>query len=286
VTVRQALSHRAGVLGVDETLPVADLIDSSRAAAALASTTPAWDPGSAHGYHAITIGVLMEELARRVTGRTLQSIYETDVRAPRDLDFYLGLPLAAESRYRAVASPTAQPEQTQSAPTSTDGIQSLAFNALHSQLDLATGPVSPNNLAVRAAGVAAVGGVGSARGLAGVYAATLDRADPLLSNRTIDEMSREHSFGLDRVLGFTTSFGVAFMKAHPQMDFASYRAFGHDGAGGALGFADPLHELAFGYIPHPMQPPGGADPKAIALSQLVRRIIRAQADASHLTPAT
>jgi hypothetical protein len=64
------------------------------------------------------------------------------------------------------------------------------------------------------------------------------------------------------------------MKPHPLMEFGSFRAFGHDGMGGALAFADPLYGLAFGYVPMPMQPPGGADPKAVQLSQIVRRCIR------------
>jgi hypothetical protein len=89
-------------------------------------------------------------------------------------------------------------------------------------------------------------------------------------------MSRQHSFGIDRVLGFPTAFGVVYMKPRPLMEFGSFRAFGHDGAGGALAFADPLHELAFGYVPMPMQLPGGADSKALELSQLVRQCIGVQ----------
>jgi hypothetical protein len=56
-------------------------------------------------------------------------------------------------------------------------------------------------------------------------------------------------WGVDRVLNFPTAFGVVFMKPHPGCDFGSYQAFGHDGAGGALGYADPLYGISFGYIP-------------------------------------
>jgi hypothetical protein len=65
-------------------------------------------------------------------------------------------------------------------------------------------------------------------------------------------------------------FAVVFMKPQPRMEFGSYKAFGHDGAGGAIGFADPLYKLGFGYIPMPMQYPGGADPKGVRLSQVLR----------------
>jgi CubicO group peptidase (beta-lactamase class C family) len=70
------------------------------------------------------------------------------------------------------------------------------------------------------------------------------------------------------------SFGVIFQTPHPRVPFASHRAFGHDGAGGALGFADPLYEMSFGYIPNPLVLPGGADRRALELSALARRAIR------------
>jgi CubicO group peptidase (beta-lactamase class C family) len=275
ITVRQALSHRAGLIGVVEGFTPAELANSSFAAAKLAASAPFWHPGTAHGYHALTIGVLMEELVRRTTGRTLQSIYETDVRAPRDIDFYLGLPEREEQRFLPVV-PAAARGDDELASVPTDTMQSVAFNVLHSTLAPDAGDMGPNRRSMREAGSAAINGIGSARGLASVYSAVLGTPDeaPLISEKTIGEMSMQHSFGIDRVLGHQTSFGVVYMKPHPLMEFGSFRAFGHDGMGGALAFADPLYELAFGYVPMPMQPPGGADAKAVQLSQIVRACIR------------
>jgi CubicO group peptidase (beta-lactamase class C family) len=253
------------------------MTDSRRAAAMIAAAPPLWQPGTTHGYHALSIGVLMEELARRVAGSSLQAFYESEIRAPRGIDFYLGFPEAEEVRFREVNPPeTPEPDLKPDEWRPTDGLQAIAFNVLGSDLPPTAGPLSPNNRSMRAAGIAAIGGIGSARGLADVYAAVL--GDPtragLISSTTMELMSRQHTFGLDRVLGFTTSFGIVFMKPHPQLDFGSYSAFGHDGAGGALAFADPSYDLAFGYIPLPMQPPGGADPKAVRLTQRIRTIIR------------
>jgi hypothetical protein len=76
------------------------------------------------------------------------------------------------------------------------------------------------------------------------------------------------------VLNKVMCFGIVFMKPHQEVEFGSYRAFGHDGAGGGLGFADPVHGIGFGYIPMPMQYPGAADPKGVQLSTLVRSCIR------------
>lgn len=276
VTVRQLLSHRAGVLGIDEGFGRHEIFDSSLAAAKLADARPQWLPGSAFGYHGLTIGVFMEELVRRVTGSTLQTFYEREIRAPRRLDFYLGLPEAEEPRFRellplrATAAQQAAMDQRSHA---VDTLTSLSYNTLRTtDLPLA-GALSPNTRDVRAAGPVAVGGIGSARGLAAVYDAAATAVDPLLTAETIEVFGQQQSWGTDRVLNAQMCFGVVFMKPQDRMEFGSYRAFGHDGAGGAIGFADPMYDLAFGYIPMPMQYPGGADPKAIVLSQIVRSCI-------------
>jgi hypothetical protein len=117
--------------------------------------------------------------------------------------------------------------------------------------------------------------VGSARGIADVYAAALGQlGDALLGSGTIARVSQEQVSGIDRVLNAQMAFAAVFMKPQQRIPFGSYRAFGHDGAGGALGYADPMYDLAFGYIPMPMQYPGGADEKGVDLSAIVRECIR------------
>jgi CubicO group peptidase (beta-lactamase class C family) len=279
ITVRQVLSHRAGLVGVEGGFTIDDFTNPEAAAAKVAASAPFWEPGTAHGYHALTIGVLMEALVSRVAGRSLQSVYEDDIRAPRDLDFYLGLPESEEPRYRKVMPAEPTPEQLIELAASGWGAESLtavAFNAVNREFAPAEDRTGPNNRDMRAVGFSSINGVGSARGLAGVYAAILGSADaaPLVSPQTVAEVSRQHSYGVDRVLmGMTTAFGIGYMTPHPRMEFGSYRAFGHDGAGGALAFADPYTGMAFGYIPTPMQLPGGADPKAIKLSEVARGCI-------------
>ena len=275
--VRELLCHKAGLANVDGGLTQDELIHSELAAAKLAAQLPQWYPGSMFGYHGLTIGVFMEELVRRITGDTLQNLYESRVRAPRDIDFYLGLPASLEPRFQRVLPMKPSPEQSAfiaSQAISPDSITSLVYNCLNEELDVIGSAISPNNRAFRAAGPAGVGGVGSARGLAGVYASAIGNlGTPLLDASTIAAISQEQSWGIDRTLNIQMCFAVVFMKPQPRMDFGSYKAFGHDGTGGALAFADPLHDMAFGYIPMPMAFPGGADPKAIKLAQIARRII-------------
>jgi hypothetical protein len=87
-------------------------------------------------------------------------------------------------------------------------------------------------------------------------------------------MTQQQVGGVDRVLNKVMCFGIVYMKPHQEVEFGSYRAFGHDGAGGALAFADPAYGIGFGYIPMPIQYPGAADPKGVQLSTLVRSCIR------------
>ncbi|TDL33433.1 serine hydrolase domain-containing protein [Arthrobacter nitrophenolicus] len=278
VLVRELLSHQAGLINVDGGLETADILDSRRAASKLAAQRPYWRPGSTFGYHGLTIGSFIEELVRRITGQTLQELYELTIRAPREIDFWLALPQSQEGRFEAVrpAHPTAEQLAMVSAnPMSSDGMAALMFNGVNNLVPPDLSPYSPNRREVRTAGPAAVGGIGSARGLAQVYAAATGlTGDALLEPDTLAAMGQQQVWGVDRVLNFPTAFAVVFMKPHPGCDFGSYRAFGHDGAGGALGYADPLYDISFGYIPLQMQLPGGADARAIHLSQTVRAAVR------------
>jgi CubicO group peptidase (beta-lactamase class C family) len=287
VTVRQLLSHQAGLVSVDGGLTVAEVLDSRRGAQRLAAQRPAWRPGATFGYHGVTIGIFMEELVRRVAGVSLQELYETAVRAPRGIDFYLGLPASEQRRYRPLLdAPGAAPVEDDGLAIH-DGLESLAYRS-PTRSDGGAGPgpggaglgaggagFSPENPDVRAAGPAAIGGVGSARGLARLYAAAQGYVGaPLLDPETIGELSQTQVVGHDRILGQPMSFGVVFQTPHPRVPFASHRGFGHDGLGGALAFADPLYGLSFGYIPNPIVVPGGADRRAVELSALARRAAR------------
>jgi CubicO group peptidase (beta-lactamase class C family) len=282
VTVEELLSHRAGIPGVDGGFSLDEFLDSSAAAARLAKQRPFWRPGSAFGYHALVLGVLMEELVRRVAGTTLQELYERVVRGPREIGFYLGLPLSEESRYREVRPATltsAQQAESEVWATNDDTLRAVAFN--HAGRGFEGGAaLSPNQRSVRAAGPSGFGGTASARGLAGLYAAALGNlGDPLVSAATLGRFTQELAWGHDRILDSTMCYGAVFQKPMPRMDFGSYQAFGHDGGGGALGFADPFYDLAFGYVPLPMQYsggaryPGGFNPTPVRLSEIARACV-------------
>ena len=257
VTVRELLTHRVGVLGTEEGLFVRELCDSELAAEKLARSTPSWRPGTAVGYHALTMGVFMEELVRRLTGTTLQRIFAERIRDPYDVSFFLGLPEAEDYRFRE-ALPAKEDLRGELDPQRNLGDDLLSGAVLVRNGDKLIECVTPafaNRVDVRRAGLAAAGGVSTAEGLARAYAAALTGVDglaPFLHPKTVSTMSQQQVWGHDRVLDVSMCFGVVFMKAQPRMPFASHRGFGHDGAVGALGFADPEYDLGFGYLPRTM----------------------------------
>ena len=261
--VREALSHQAGLLGVEGGFGL-DEFTTDRAAARLAAAAPAWEPGRQFGYHALTIGILMEELCRRTAGQALQDVYERRIRKPQEVDFFLGLPEDQEPRYRPVLY-SEDPGQPWLDPLSLEGLNSNAPVSTIMEL--------PNIRSVRAAGMSAAGGVGSADGLARLYAAAttgIGCGKPFLEEETIAAMTREQVWGLDRSSGLDNAFAVVFMKPHPSRNFGSHRAFGHEGANAALGFADPSYGLSFGYIPRGAEE-GRTPGRAHRLAAAVRR---------------
>lgn len=269
ITVRQLLSHQAGLVGVQGGFAMEDYNDLSAVAARLAAMAPIWRPGSGtFGYHALTMGIFLEQLCLQVSGERLQDLYNRRIREPYAADMFLGLPESLESRFRQVRF-AQDPLTGFLDPGSIAGVSGnvQAGNLL----------ALPNLRSVRAAGSCSGAGVGSAEGLARIYAGAVTGIDGLpayLSADTIATMSQEQVWGLDRVFGEMSSFALTFMKANPRMDFGSAQAFGHDGANAALGFADPLYGVGFGYVPA-WNEDGGTGGRAMTLSAAVRKAILA-----------
>ncbi|MEV2249466.1 serine hydrolase domain-containing protein [Streptomyces sp. NPDC050147] len=274
VTLRELLSHRAGIVGADSGFTPEEIADDRAIAARLATQRPYWRPGTAFGYHALSIGALAGEVVLRATGRTLHEVYEERVRAPYGLDFHLGLPEALEPRFRSVLPMMPSPDERaflDAQPPQPGTLNSIAFNRNGAHpTDLES---LPNSRAVRAKGPASVGGVASARGLAGMYAAAvggLDGREPLLKADTVAEFGQIHSNGFDLVIRAHRSFGVGFQNvAEAWYPFLGAGSIGHKGVGGSQALADPRSGLAYGYTRRRFPFPGGPAPED---ERLVRAI--------------
>ncbi|KMS73476.1 beta-lactamase [Streptomyces viridochromogenes] len=280
LTLRDLLAHRAGLVGLDAGFTEDELADDRAIAERLADQRPFWRPGTAFGYHALVIGALTGEVVRRATGRTLQEVYEERVRAPYGLDFHLGLPEELEPRFRSAQPMAPTPEQRavlDAVPQGPHTLSSIAFNThVPDPGELVD---YPNSRAVRAAGPASAGGVASARGLAGMYAAAISELDgrpPLLKPDTIAEVGQIHSSGYDLVTRAHRSYGLGFQAtADPWYPFLGAGTFGHSGIGGSQGFADPRGGLAYGYTRRRCAFPGGAAPENERFVRAVHSAARA-----------
>ena len=100
LTVAQALSHQSGLSGITEPMEPADWYDWDGMCSRLANQKPIWEPGSASGYHPITIGFLAGEIARRADEkeRTLGTILREEICEPNKIDFFIGTPESEHHR--------------------------------------------------------------------------------------------------------------------------------------------------------------------------------------------
>ncbi|MCB5910578.1 serine hydrolase domain-containing protein [Streptomyces pinistramenti] len=265
ITLRELLSHRAGLVGADTGFTLDELADDRIVAERLGRQRPYWRPGSAFGYHALVISALSGEVVRRATGRTIQEHFAARVRDARAVDVHLGLPEDQESRFLSAQPAVATPGRAggPAAPESgANSLSGIAFNRNHPQNpELWT---LPNHRTVRAQGPASLGGVASARGLARMYAAAIGSPDgtaALLKPDTAAAFAQIHSIGHDLVTREQKAFGVGFHATSEVYPVLGQGAFGHSGAGGQQAFADPRNGLAYGYSRRRFPVPNGPAPE-------------------------
>jgi CubicO group peptidase (beta-lactamase class C family) len=282
LTTRDLLAHRAGLPVVDGTITPEEALAWHPVVERLAGSTPQWEPGTAHGYHAITYGWLVGEVVRRATGRSLGTVVADELAGPLGLDLWVGLPEAEEPRVSTLIGSdlnvstiigeeilASLPEEIRAlvrAFTDPDGVTQRALTITTPHLDW-------NSRAVHAAEIPAANGIASARALARLYAACIGEVDGvrLLDPATVEDATRTQSEGPDQVLMIPTRFGSGFFLPSAFSPLFGETSFGHAGAGGSLAFADPEHRIGFGYVMNRMQQNLAGDPRTVALADAVRR---------------
>jgi CubicO group peptidase (beta-lactamase class C family) len=269
--VRFLLSHRAGLPAISKALPAEALFDWDVMCSALAEQQPWWKPGEKHGYHAMTFGFLVGELIRRITGESPRDYLRTKLAAPLGADFQIGLSERDENR---VAEIIAAPPPPPGAPNPMAALMSAKPESVTARTlanpPSVSAPGVSNSPAWRRAQLPAANGHGTARALAQVYGA-LSRGGEIggvrvIAPEAIRRFSEEQSSGLDEVLLIPTRFSLGFMMSLPSASMGpGTRSFGHPGAGGSLGFADPDAKIGFGYIMNQMNAGILIDQRATAL---------------------
>ena len=292
VPVAWLLSHKVGLPDVDRPMTLDEALDWDTVTAALADSAPVWEPGTQHGYHAVTYGWLVGEVVRRVSGRSVGQFFAEEVAAPLGLEFWIGLPDEQQRRVAPLIpmdSPEGLPMMMSEEGTGSDaapagliamldmflGEGNLAGRALTAPGGALRDEQIWNEDRVRAAEIPAANGVTNAPSLARMYAACVGEVDGvrLLSEDTLERAIEVQSEGPDSVLIFPIPFAHGFMRHSQMSPFAGERSFGHYGAGGSVGFADPDRRLAVGYVMNKMHFGLAGDPRTAALIEVVDRLV-------------
>jgi CubicO group peptidase (beta-lactamase class C family) len=262
VTVRQLLSHQAGLAAIDRPLSVADLADLDLVAEALADQKPAWVPGTRHGYHGISLGWYEGELIRRVdpAKRSLGRFFAEEIAAPLGAEFYIGVPDSLDQDRIAFIHGYKPAELLLHMGTMP---RKFVIGFLNPRSVTARSFANPKVLSqtgnynrpeVRRLELPASNGTGQVKAIAKAYgdAATGGRILGL-GQSTLDALmspAAPPSGGLnDVVLRIDSIFSLGYVKPFPSFRFgaAGGKAFGTPGAGGSFGFADPETGIGFAY---------------------------------------
>ena len=242
ITVRQLISHQAGLPVIDAPLPPHATLHWETMIRALEGQTPIWEPGTKHGYHAGTWGFLIGEVIRRVDGRTPGTFIREELCAPWGLDFHLGFGPELDHRVADLAEPS--PANVQQPQQPATPLRQRAFG-------LVLGP-PPDPRAARASEQPSGNGHSNARAIALAFGG-MARGGELNGVRLIGAdrvplMYEEQARGIDEVLGTASRYSLGFwLTAGDLAPHRGPRCFNHPGVGGALGLADPDCKLGFGY---------------------------------------
>jgi CubicO group peptidase (beta-lactamase class C family) len=269
IPVRWLLSHQAGLPTIDAQLTREEALAWEPVIHALEVQKPYWEPGVAHGYHALTYGHLVGEVVRRVDGREIGRFFQEEFAEPLGLELWIGLPEEQDSRVAPMIGTGTDVEEMLGADSLI--VRALNFNGALKG-DLAS---NANQRDFRAAVIPAASGVSNARSLARFYAGLIGGiadgpSEGLLTPGQIATASTLQASGADQVMSFPgfdveTTFGLGFWPASPFAPMGGVRAFGHYGAGGSVGFADPEHRVAGGYVMSRMGIGISDDPRSSAL---------------------
>ncbi len=269
VTTRMMLDHSAAVPAVRDKVKSDGPYDWNYMTERLAAEVPFWQPGTRNGYHGFTFGWTVGEMVRRVSGKSLGTFFRDEIATPLGLDFWIGLPEAIEPRVAPVIAHAYKANEPKT-PFMADLGDKSTIAALFYFNNGAWRLGGANTRQGHAAEIGAANGITNARGLAGMYAPLSQGGGDLVDAKTLARMG-EVSMAThdDATLRIPTRFALGFMKSMDNRKrslaaklwgedcdsvILGSAAFGHVGAGGSLGFADPVAGFSFGYTMNKMGP--------------------------------
>lgn len=281
ITVRQLLGHQAGLFAFDEPVDAATVADLDNLAEVLARQTPAWTPGEKQAYHAISLGFYEGELIRRVDPehRSLGQFFHEEIAMPLGLEAYIRLPREMPNSRLAMIDQPGILEMIWGFPPmlTIDSFnpRSNIYRALVA--NPGSGIVHDNEtIYARELEVPSGGGVATAAAIAKAYGVFASGGKELgLKKETLDLLAApafpsKNGF-YDECLRGEAAFSLGFMKPCEAWPFDEPRAYGHPGAGGSIGFADPVRKIGYAYVTNRMGTSLTGDSRDIALREAVYR---------------
>jgi CubicO group peptidase (beta-lactamase class C family) len=276
ITVRQLLAHQAGLFAFDEPVDRSVVADLDRLAVVLARQKPAWEAGTLQAYHALTLGFYEGELLRRVDPqhRSLGQFFQDEIASRLGQDVYIRLPEAVSNSRLATLAPPRPIQMLLGFPLR------LTLDAFNPRSNfyraLNTNPGTgiyqdAQHIYARNLEVPSGGGVATARGIAHAYSVFATGGRELgLRSETLDLLAAP---AIPPTRGFYdeclkvdgVQFSLGFMKPSSVWPFGSASSFGSPGAGGSLGFADPIAGVGYAYVTSQMGTRLTGDPRDVAL---------------------
>ena len=233
VKVSHLMSHSAGLSGWKEPLKTADVYDWEKMTSLLAAQAPYWEPGTASGYHALTQGYLVGEVIRRVTGKSLGTVFREEIAGPLGADFWIGLPASEDARVADLIPPPAA-----------DAIDAGNQNELQANMSRNPGiDVSETRTrAWRGAEIPAAGGTGNARAVAEIHT-ILANGGVAKGKRFMSEAGCRKALelqveGTDLVLAQNVRFGMGFGLQGSMLPLPNANSMFWGGYGGSLAIID------------------------------------------------
>ncbi len=262
ITVRQVMCHEAGLYRIADMIDHAsEMLDWDHMARTLAAAEPCHIPGAAHGYHALTYGWLVGEIARRVTGKPFRELIATEIAQPLGIDgLYCGLPEDQLGRRAQLLFGGDGEKDLQKLSGRLERMDAflkrMGTRYQMSELLAALQPPGMESLdfnddAFNAASIPAANGAFSADSLARMYAALAGGGEiggvRLLSRETLARATEVQSHSKGRVIPISMGWRLGYHRILTLRQRAP-RGFGHYGFGGSGAWADPDRELAFALV--------------------------------------
>jgi len=242
VTVAHLMSHSAGLSGFDGKIATEDLYDWEKVTTLLARQAPWWEPGTRSGYHAITQGYLVGEVVRRVSGKTLGTLFREEIAEPLGADFHIGLPAEHDHRVADLIPPAT----SLGAASAQNDIAKRTFAAVTLTAE------EPKTTAWRRAEIPAAGGIGNARSVALVQS-VLVNGGVAKGKRILSEAGARRALELqiendDLVLGIPVRFGLGYGLPSAVAPFPNKNTAFWGGWGGSLIVCDYDARMTFSYV--------------------------------------